>query len=236
VGVGGPGCEGDDGGELQGSEEERREEGEAAAEKEMDEEGAKRTARCWFAERLRPEEEESCRRAGESKSSLLLRAREGRGVEMLASANERDSCLRTRAAGASARAAASLASTASVKLLSRVGVADEAAGDAEASDLVRRMLRLTGVAGEEVVGGAPWISRGGGYQSASALSQRIVSSTEETKAVASSSQLSLLTSGVGAAGGCCALDSGAGLRTALGGIFCVVKECSGQACTSSYDS
>jgi len=41
LGVGGPGREGNDGSELQGSEEDRREEGEAAAEKEMDEEGEK---------------------------------------------------------------------------------------------------------------------------------------------------------------------------------------------------
>ena len=59
MGVGGPGREGNDGGELQGSEEDRREEGEAAAEKEMDEGGEKWTTRCLFAEWLRPEEEGS---------------------------------------------------------------------------------------------------------------------------------------------------------------------------------
>ena len=164
MGVGGPGREGDDGGELEGREEERREEGEAVAEKEMEEEGEKWTTRCLFAARLRPEEEG--RRAGGSPSSLLLRAREGRGEEMLARANERGSCSRTWAE----RAAAILVSTASAKLLSRVGAADEAAGNAEASDLVRRMLRPTGAPGEEHpsgveehpsgVGCAPWISRG----------------------------------------------------------------------------
>jgi len=123
----------------------------------MEEEGEKWT-RCFVAERLRPEEEESCRRAARvkaSQSSLLLRAGEKRGGEVLARGNERDPCLRTRGARAAARADEMLAFTASAKLLSRLGVADEAAGNAEASDWVRRMLRPTGVPKEEVVGCAP---------------------------------------------------------------------------------
>ena len=133
-------------------------------------------------------------------------------------AKEEDSWLPERAARDAARRAKRI--LVSMALMARVGPADEvtsawscdeAEGATAPSDLVRRMLRSMVDPGREVVCAAPWIScvvAGGApsiscgdvFQSASALSTTVLdpsSTMVETKAVAVSNQFPPSSSGSG---------------------------------------
>ncbi|KAJ1465079.1 hypothetical protein T484DRAFT_1866591 [Baffinella frigidus] len=189
----------DEDGMLPWSWEERREEGEEVREKEIEEAHEKRTQRWLSPGVLRPDVEEKEEERARWVSSGLLRPDGEEGVERCTEKEE--SWLPERTArAAEARAAMILASRESA-LVVRENAADalwfvvcarvrgESEGDAESLDLLRRMLRLTG---EDDSVGAPWISRGDVFHSASALSTTVLdpsATTPEKKAVASSSQL-----------------------------------------------
>jgi len=162
---------------------ERREEGGEVAAKEMTVEGeGEKWTCCLFSGVLRGDEQEE----EEVEERRERVEREGRKGEP-----------KRAARAAAARAAMILASTA---LMVGVGTAHKADGNAEQSDLLRRMLRPMCVPGDEESGGAPWISRGDVCHSASALWTTVLdpsSTMEETKAVALSSQFPPVSSGGG---------------------------------------
>ena len=123
---------------------------------------------------------------------------------------EEESWLPERAARDAARRAKMI--LLSMVLLALVGevmsarLRDEAEGAMAPSDFLWGLLRptgaATGVPWEEVVGGAPWISRGGAFQRASALSTTVLDPSAtmvETKAEALSNQLPPSAAGGGGA-------------------------------------